>query len=145
MVYLEYERIKERYHTAQERFETILTEQERLLTKTLPSAITYDRDKVQTSPSDTILINYVIAKDERHIDDQLRKAKRLMMERKKLLDVKEEELRKSMDKYDRVYTLKYLDGYGVNRIARILCYSKKQIYRMVADISENSRCHKMSK
>ena len=145
MIYPEYERCKAKYYAAQERFEAVLTEQERLFTKTLPKAITYDRDRVQTSPSDTVLINYVIAKDDKGIDNQLKKVKRIMLDRKKLLEVKEEELRKSPDVNDRVYVMRCLDGYGVNRIARILNYSKSHVYRIIEGFERKSRWEKMRK
>lgn len=145
MIYPEYERCKFKYYAAQERFDAILTEQERLFTKTLPKAITYDRDRVQTSPSDTVLINYVIAKDDKGIDTQLKKVKRIMLDRKKLLEVKEEELRKSADITDRVYVMRYLEGYGVNKIVRILNYSKSHVYRIIEAIEKKSRWEKMGK
>lgn len=46
--YLEYECIKAKFVDLQEQFAKVLLEKERLFTRTLPSAIRYDKDKVQT-------------------------------------------------------------------------------------------------
>ena len=136
MIYLEYETLKAKYRRIQEQYDAVLTEHERLFTKTLPNAITYDRDTVQTSPSADMLANYVIAEEEKGIDTQIRKYRRLLNERRRLLMAKEEELRKSQNKYDVIYTLKYLEGFGIKRIANTLNYSIPQVYRMVKNIEK---------
>lgn len=136
MIYLEYETLKAKYRRIQEQYDAVLTEHERLFTKTLPNAITYDRDTVQTSPSADMLANYVIAEEEKGIDTQIRKYRRLLNERRRLLIAKEEELRKSKNKSDIIYTLKYLDGYGVHKIANTLHYSVSQVYRTLERIEK---------
>ena len=136
MVYLEYEALKAKYRRIQEQYDAVLTEHERLFTKTLPSAITYDKDTVMTSPSADMLANYVIAEEEKGIDDQIRKLRRLLKERRRLLMAKEEELRMSKNKSDIIYTLKYLDGFGVHKIANTLHYSVSQVYRTLEKIEK---------
>jgi len=136
MVYLEYERLKAKYRRIQEQYDEVLTEHERLFTKTLPKAITYDKDCVQSSPSADMMVNYVISEEEKGIDEQMRKLKRILRERRRLLFAKEEELRMSKNKYDVIYTLKFLDGFGVNKIAITLNYSVPQVYRMVKNIKK---------
>jgi DNA-directed RNA polymerase specialized sigma subunit len=136
MVYLEYEKLKAKYRRIQEQYDNVLTEHERLFTKTLPKAITYDRDTVQSSPNADILANYVITEEEKGIDEQLKNLKRLLKERRRLLMAKEEELRMSKNKNDRIYTLKYLDGMGVHKIANTLNYSVSQVYRIIERIEK---------
>lgn len=136
MVYLEYERLKSKYRRIQDQYDDVLTEHERLFTKTLPKAITYDKDTVQSSPSTDMMVNYVISEEEKGIDEQLKKLKKLLKERRRLLIAKEEELRKSQNKNDKIYTLKYLEGMGVNKIANTLHYSVSQVYRIVQRIEK---------
>ena len=136
MVYLEYETLKAKYRRVQEAYDNVLTEHERLFTRTLPKAITYDKDTVQSSPSADMLANYVISEEEKGIDDKLKSLKRLLKERRRLLMAKEEELRMSKNKSDIIYTLKYLDGFGVHKIANTLHYSVSQVYRTLEKIEK---------
>ena len=64
-LYLEYERIKNKYAAVQEQFAQALMEKERLFTRTLPSAIRYDKDKVQNSVDDNPLEDFVISAEEK--------------------------------------------------------------------------------
>jgi hypothetical protein len=136
MVYLEYERYKARFYAAQKMFEDALLEKERLFTKTQPNAITYDRDPVQTSPNPNILDDYVIALETERIDERLEPYRVLLKDRECLLDLKERELRKSPDRYDKIYVCKYLDGMSTNRITKALNYSRAQVYRILKQISK---------
>ena len=138
MIYIEYESYRLKYLELQEQFNRILTEKERLFTKTLPNAIRYDKEHVQCSPDTNTLEEYVINLDEKKIDESLARLRQLLEDRGKLLELKEQELRKSQDKDDRVYCLKYLDGYGINKICKIMSYSRSQIYKILNRISK--RC-----
>lgn len=143
MIYLEYEMYKIKYIESQEQFSMVLTEKERLLTKTMPSAIRYDKDKVQSSPTGNILEDYVVALEDEHIDEKLNQLRQILNDRKLLLEIKERELRQSQDMPDKVYVHRYIDGHGINRISRDLSYSKSQIYRILGQIEK--RCDKMRK
>lgn len=134
MLYLDYERYKERFKRAQAAFDKILLEKERLLTKTLPNAITYDRDLVETSPNGDILDNYVIALEEGKIDAKIGHFREIMIDRERLMILKERELRKSMDRIDRVYVCKYLECMSMNKMTQHLPYSKTQIWRLLKEI-----------
>lgn len=137
MVYPEFELYKARYLSLQEQFNVILTEKERLITKTMPSAITYDKDKTSASPSDNPLEDYVISLEEKQIDIKLDKIGTLLELRKKLLECKEQELRLSPDKYDRIYKYRFIEGMGVKKISRIMGYSRAQIYKDLEKIKKN--------
>ena len=108
MLYLEYERAKANFRSAQVMFEEALLEKERLFTITQPKAITYDKDVIQTSPCGDVLDRYVIALEDEHIEEKLRPFRELMMNRESLLDVKERELRKSADVFDKMYVYRFL-------------------------------------
>ncbi len=141
MIYLEYEQYKARYRFLQERFEKVLLEKEILFTRTLPNAIRYDRDQVQTSIDGNVLDDYVISLEEQKIDETLDHIRTSLKDWQILIDLKENELRKSKDKYDRVYLLRFIDGVGINRIAREMSYSRAQIYRILRQIERKIPKH----
>ena len=141
MVYPEYEEYKRKYQYFLNRFNQILSRKEDMLMKTLPSAIRYDKDHVQSSPSSNVLDEYVIALDESQIDSELAKVKELIEDRGRLLDLKEKQLRDSAEINDKIYVMKYLDGYGIGKISKILNYSRSQVYRVLDKIQK--RCDKM--
>ena len=139
MIYPEYEAYKERFLEAQKIFNEALLEKERLFTMTQPNAIRYDQDKVQVSPTGSILDSYVIALEESGIDDKLETVRQLFEDRERLLSLKERDLRLSRNKYDRIYVMRFLDGMHPNKIARILNYSRSQVYRMLQNINKNTK------
>ena len=143
MIYLEYEAYRVKFLDLQEQFNHFLTEKERLFTRAMPNAIRYDKEHVQSSNDSNPLEEYAIALDEQKIDENLSRLRQLLEDREKLLNMKEMELRKSQDKFDRIYVNRFLDGYGINRLARSHNYSKSQVYRILGQIQK--RCDKMRK
>ena len=142
MIYMEYDLCKSKYIELQKKFDSVLTEKERLFTKTQPKAIVYDKDHVQTSHDVNIVEEYVVALEKGQIDDKLNNLRALLDDRWKLLMLKEIELRKSQCKEDKIYTYRYLDGYNIGRIAKILNYSKSQVYRILQEIKDATICDK---
>jgi hypothetical protein len=136
MIYLEYERYKARFRTVQKQFEEILLEKEALLTKVLPSAICYDKDVVQTSPKADMMDNYMIALEHEEIDKRLKPFRNAMIDLDRLLELKRRELRESNDLFDKVYVMRYLDGFSAAKISRVLCYSRSQIHRILKAINK---------
>ena len=134
MVFLEYERARIKYSEAQMRFDEALTEQERLLTRTMPNAIRYDKVNVKTSPNGNVLDDYVIAKEEKKIDKKISRLRQLLSDREKLLRLKEKELRMSKDNLDQVYCMRFIDNKRTYLIAKTLNYSESQIYRILDKI-----------
>lgn len=139
--YLEYESIKERYESFQNLFAKILLEKERLMTKTLPNAITYDGLKVQSSVDGNPLEEYVLSVEDEGLDLKLNRYRQALSDWRMLLDLKERELRESRESIDRVYVMRNLDGYSINRVAKVMSYSRSQVYRILGKISK--RCDKM--
>lgn len=139
MVYIEYEKAKANFKAAQARYEEALLEKERLFTITQPKAITYDKDTVQTSPCGDVLDRYVIALEEEKIDEKLKPFREMLINRESFLEVKERELRKSPDRFDRIYTYRFLDGMSLRAIAKTFSLSKSEIHRSVQTILKNTR------
>ena len=146
MVYPEYVQYKSKYEELQNRFANLLLEKEKLFTDTFPRGITYDKDKVQCMPDDNPLERYAVTMDEKQIDEKLDTLRRQIKDWSILIEVKENELRKSKDIPDRIYTLRYLDGVSVSRISNIVSYSKKQIYRILGKMDKTiSKNEKMTR
>ena len=123
-LYIEFERISNKYSALQKAFTETLLEKERLFMQTLPGAIRYDKDKVQTTADGSPLEDYVVNVDTKELDAKLARYRSLLDDWKVLMEVKEAELRKSKDIYNRIYVLRYLDNYSVARISRILHYNR---------------------
>lgn len=139
MLYLEYEKAKASFTRAQMMFEDALLEKERLFTITQPKAITYDKDTVQTSPCGDVLDKYVIALEDEKIEERLRPFRELMLNSESLLDVKERELRKSPDRFDRIYVCRFLDGMSIRAISKNLSFSKTEVHRTIQSITKTIR------
>jgi hypothetical protein len=136
VIYPDYERYKTKYHIIQDRFAEVLMEKERLLTKTLPSAITYDKDKVQCSPDSNPLENYVISLEEKKINEKLNQLRDSLRDWEILLSIKERELRSSSAIQDKIYVYRYIEGHGIGKISSIINYSKRQTYRVLGKIDK---------
>lgn len=139
MVYPEYEKTKSRFYDSQRRFATLLMEKERIFASTLPSGIRYDKDVVQVTPSDP-MERYV--GDLEDIENKLSQVRDAVKDWEILLSVKERELRESKEIPDKVYSMRYLDKMSVGKIAYIISYSKRQVFRILKKIEKNIQtCH----
>ncbi len=141
MIYADYELFKIKYNQSQKIYSEIMDEYELIFQRTQVKAIEYDKEKIQSNSYHDKIEEYLVEKERKHIDERLHEAKTIMDERAELLALKENELRKSGNLHDRIYTLKYIDGLDVHKIALIINYSESQIYRIIEKIKE--RCEKM--
>lgn len=131
MIYIEYERIKIKFYESQERFAQLMMRKEQIFADTLPSGIRYDKDVVQTSPT-CPLDKYVAEMDD--IENKIDQCRKCLKDWEFLLTFKEKELRASKLIIDRIYVMKYLDGFGIGKISKLISYSKSQVYRSIKDI-----------
>lgn len=143
--YLEYEQIKAKYTALQERFAKVLLEKERLFMQTLPGAIRYDKEKVQATADESPLEDYVVNVDTKELDIKIKRLRHHLNDWGVLLTVKETALRKSTTLTDRIYVMRYLDGYSVNKICRTLHYEKSRIYELLRMIDRKSNSGKNRK
>lgn len=134
MVYLEYERYKKRFSDVQHIFECMLLEKEMIFTRTQPNAIRYDKDAVHSSINSNMLEQYVIELEETKIDAKLEPIRQILIDRHRLLMLKEQELRKSGNKYDKIYVNYFIDDLSIKDIAKALNYSISQVYRIIEKI-----------
>lgn len=143
--YLEYEQIKAKYTDLQERFAKVLLEKERLFMQTLPSAIRYDKDKVQSTADGSPLEDFVVSIDTKELDIKIKRLRHHLNDWGVLLAVKETALRKSTTLTDRIYVMRYLDGCGVNKMCKLLHYEKSRIYELLRVIDRESKSGKNRK
>ena len=137
MLYKEYWEYKKKYYDAQKKYDEVLSEKERLFARTQPKATQYDKEVVTGgSPSNTF-DEYVIAKENKQIDERLEEAKSILDDRERLLKLKEEELRHSKDWYDIIYVYYYIEKLSIRKIERKIPFSKSDIYRKLETIKEN--------
>lgn len=140
MVWVEYQRLKAEYDRSQGHLTALLNKQEEIFWKTQPAAIRYDKDKVQTSPSDHITDLLVKSAD---LDKLIETARKTVDERQHLLMLKKKELRQSRDIEDKIYTLYFIDRMSVNKIAYCIGYSKRQVYRIIKHQKETDQTRKL--
>ena len=141
VIYLEYESFRLKFHQIQERFDEALTEKEKLITKAMPSATRYDKESVKCNSNGNPNEDYVIALEEKKIDEKISRLRRELEKREKLLEMKEKELRKSQEIHDKIYLLKKVDGKSIDDVAFMLNYSRSWTYKMWHQIQK--RCGKM--
>lgn len=125
MVYIDYVILKQSYDESFKKLNVLLDKKEEAFTRTLPNAIRYDLQKVIHSVSEhSPLDDYVM--DIERIEEQIRKARMLVYQRKETLDLKEQELRASEAIDDRIYVLRFINHMKVDQIARKLNYSDQR-------------------
>jgi hypothetical protein len=71
-----------------------------------------------------------------NIEERLNEIKTLLDGRKRLLDLKKQELYDSKDLVDKIYRMKYIEHMKWYEISEKLGYSKSQIYRITEKIDE---------
>lgn len=134
MRYLEHRKRYIEYKQAQEDLNRILDEWILAFQKTQPKSMTYG-DKVQKSITGSMLDEYVIAVEDKRLYSRISSAEQIMEKKGKLLEIAEEELRKSKNIYDIIYTFKYIDDVRPKEMHRRLDlmgmnYSNSQIYEI---------------
>lgn len=141
-MYVDYVILRKSYDESLRQVKEILDRKEEAFTRTLPSAIRYDLLKVlHSAPDSSPLDDYIMSMEK--YDEQLRAARFILMERKELLDLKEEELRKSHNTTNRVFAMRYIDDLKVNQIARKLSYQPETIYYHISKIKHELRKNKL--
>ena len=135
-VYLDYESYKLKLHLAQKDYDKILCRKEELFRMTQPSAVNMDDEKVSGGSPRNSFDSYLIIKEKENLDERLREAKEILDERKNLLETVKRELKESPNVHDKIYYLRYIEHYKVNRICRTVGYSEAQVYRILKIIRE---------
>ena len=130
----DYERFRQNYLEAQRRYDDVLSEKERLFALTQPQAVRFDKESCTSSAGSSPFDCYLIEKERKRIDERLDEAGTLMLNRKELLKLKEQELINSREVHDKIYRLRYILRWNVPKISREIGYSESQVYRILGRI-----------
>lgn len=138
-MYLIHRKYYLQFMKAQRTLENILNEQELLLQRVQPksSLAEHEREFLPSSPATGGKIltrkaeEYAIETERRKIKERLSEAREILSDRKLLLQIKEEELRKSKDIYNMIYTAKWVDGMKADAIVESTGYSRSQVYNII--------------
>ena len=135
-IYLTYEEYKRNYYKVQKLYNEILEEKEKLFAKTQPKSIKFDKINVDGGNVSNSFDDYLIIKEKKQIDKRLNEIKIISEDRKKLLDAKEDELRKSKEWIDKIYIYKYIENLQVRKIIHLVPYEEAQVYRKLEEIKK---------
>lgn len=138
MRYLTHRKRYIEYLQAQDDLNRVLDEWILAFQKTQPKSMTYG-DKVQQSITGSMLDEYVITVEDKRLYSRIKAAREIMNAKGELLQIAEEELRKSKNIYDLIYTYKWVDEIKTKEIYRKLDlmgmnYSTSQIYEITKRI-----------
>jgi hypothetical protein len=138
MIYKTYVEYKTKYLEAQKKYDEILSEKEELFIKTQPKATKYDKEVVSGSivHSDPFTM-YVSKMEEKKIDERLNAARSILEDRRRLLILKEEELRQSKDWEDIIFVQRFLENKPVKIIKARMPYCRSSIYGILKKIEKN--------
>lgn len=134
--YLEHNRRYCDYVQAQNDLKEVLDEFEVVFQRTQPKG-NYN-ERVSSTPKNKTE-EYVIEVERRQLNRRIADAKLIMRAKKDLLDLSEEQLRKSNDIYDLIYTKRWVDHKRPKDIYRELdlmgmSYSRSHIYEIIKRI-----------
>lgn len=138
-IYIVYEKYKNKYYKTLQRYNDILDEKERLFLITQPKSIPFNKINVEGGIKNDIFQEYLIKADEKNFEKRTKETELLLIKRKKLLNIKEKELRESKEWIDKLYVYKYLENLKIKKILNLIPYSESQIYRMLGEIEKNKK------
>lgn len=137
MIYVEYHEYKNKYYAAQREYDKILSEKERLFSKTQPGSIDYSKEPTSGGELKNAFDTFVINMENKQIDEKLDVARSILEDREKLYRLKEEELRHSKDWLDIIYTYYFLEKLSIRKIEKKIPFSSTEIFRKIKIIRKN--------
>ncbi len=139
MVYLDYLDIQNKYILSMQEVDKILNEKELLFQRTQPKSPVMDQERVSGGSPENKIESYIIELERKKIDERLKRAKEIMNDRHELYLLSLEDLKRSKDKYDMVFVLKWMDGKNAREISKIMHYSESHVYRMINKIKKKAK------
>lgn len=137
MIYIQYHECKNKYYDAQKDFEKVLSEKERLFTKTQPGAVDTTKEKTSGGTPSNTFDNYLVEKEKKNIDKRLKEVRSILEDREKLFNIKTELLKESKEWDDIIYAYRYIENLSIRKIERRIPFSKSEIYRKLQIIRKN--------
>ena len=129
MIYIQYERIKQKYRVSQDNYEELIREKEDLFSLTQPKSQQTDTERVSGGQRENAYDKYLIRQEQSNIEERLEAAKEIMEIRKQMLEQKRAELEASEDVMDRLYYMKYIKRMRAKEICDVIGYSRSQTTR----------------
>lgn len=139
MVYLDYLDIQNKYILSMQEVDKILNEKELLFQRTQPKSPVMDQERVSGGSPENKIESYIIELERKKIDERLKRAKEIMNDRHELYLLSLESLRRSKDKYDIIFVLKWMDGKSAREISKRMHYSESHVYRMINKIKKKAK------
>lgn len=136
MIYMVYEEFRQKYLETQKKFDEILQEKEFLFTQTQPKSPNWDKIGDNGNQFNNKFDDYLVAKETKRIDERLSEVRSMLDDRERLLSLKEQELRSSKNRLDKIYKMKYVDKLNIARIVKASNYSRSQVYRILEEIKK---------
>ena len=134
MLYVEHSQLKAKYNEAQKHYDAIVSEKEKLFARTQPQGVNVEKERINGGENVNAFDSYLIAKERARLDERLKEIKSILDDRKRLLDLKEKELKASKDWHDIIYKLRYIDNLTITQITNRVSYSRAQIWRILQKI-----------
>lgn len=137
-MYRQYQRELTEYLDAQTVYNTVINEYDLAFQKAMPHCPSFYGTKTSTRINRTE--EFIIEVERKKLKERAKIAKLILDARRFLLDLEEEELRKSYDIYDVLYTAKWIDHKSTKDIIRDLDrkgfdYSPSQVYAIIKRIN----------
>lgn len=133
-LFIEYELLKRECKLAKREYDKALEKKAEYYYSVLPGASDTSKELIKIECTNDKFLNYTIRIQE--IDSEIDVRKNLYGNLSYRLKLKEIELRNSKELLDKIYTYRYLDRYKVNKIARLVEYSRAQLYRKLDEIDK---------
>lgn len=146
-MYKKYLENKEYYLKAQRDYTKLLDEKQQEFDKTQPGAMKFEGERVTGGQHNNKWDNYIDKVKE--IDERLEVNRQLMLARKLVLDLSEQDLRNSKNTQDMIFVARFLDRKKTYQITAIVNYSERQVKRYLKEIYEvykpyKKRWHEMA-
>lgn len=137
MLYLDYEDFRMDYLENERFYQRLLDEKEKLWMRTQPKASKIGSDKIVSGYQDNCMDEYLISMEQKRLEQKLAEYKSILDAKAELMERKRQDLLDSRYVEDRVYCMRYFDGYKVPVIARKVHFSASTVYRILKQIKKN--------
>jgi DNA-directed RNA polymerase specialized sigma24 family protein len=131
MEFIKYAGYRIKYHDALTAYDAIITEKERIFAKTQPRGVDTEAERVSGGVQKNTFDEYLIEMEAKEIEKRLKEAAAIVADRKRLLDLCEQDLRASANCQDKVYRYRYIDHLSVRQIAQRVGYSEANVYHLL--------------
>ncbi len=135
--YIAFVMAQDKYLSDLELYDALVEEKERIWLATQPHPADMSAERVDGGRLPSMMDDYMVRMEKAGIDHRLIDMAQIIAKRDAIKDKWLKELQKSNNLYDRIYNLKFVEGWKNSRIARYLSYDERSIRRHIKKIKEN--------